>query len=168
VARQAPSGSRRHPGRGSHVPRPTLTRGIQTVAISESARGGLSRGGHQRPPGVHRPPPRAAAQRGVPFPEPIRSGTSSSATSSAGGSRSTTAAYGSTCVHEHSCVRCPLLRIDPAQRGRLEDIRDNLIARIAKAGRGLDRRGRGTALLRRGTTSPPPARQPRRRHPRRH
>ena len=44
-------------------------------------------------------------------------------------------AYGSTCIHEHSCVRCPLLRIDPAQRGRLEDIRDNLIARIAEAGR---------------------------------
>jgi hypothetical protein len=42
-------------------------------------------------------------------------------------------AYGSTCIHEHSCVRCPLLRIDPAQRGRLEDIRDNLLARIAEA-----------------------------------
>jgi integrase len=43
--------------------------------------------------------------------------------------------YGSTCIHEHSCVRCPLLRIDPAQLGRLEDIRDNLLARIAEADR---------------------------------
>jgi integrase len=44
-------------------------------------------------------------------------------------------AYGTSCIHEHSCVRCPLLRISPAQRGRLEDIRDNLLARIAEAER---------------------------------
>ncbi|MGW2376557.1 hypothetical protein ACWCYO_30290, partial [Kitasatospora sp. NPDC001683] len=44
-------------------------------------------------------------------------------------------AYGTTCIHEHSCVRCPLLRADPAQRQRLVDIRDNLIARIAEAER---------------------------------
>lgn len=44
-------------------------------------------------------------------------------------------AWGSRCIHEHSCVRCALLRIDPAQRGRLEDIRDNLLARIAEAER---------------------------------
>ncbi|WP_246144897.1 hypothetical protein [Actinacidiphila oryziradicis] len=44
-------------------------------------------------------------------------------------------AYGTSCVHEHSCVRCPLLRTDPAQRSRLVDIRDNLIARIAEAQR---------------------------------
>ncbi|WP_308130249.1 hypothetical protein [Kitasatospora aureofaciens] len=44
-------------------------------------------------------------------------------------------AYGTSCVHEHSCVRCPLLRVDPAQRLRLVDIRDNLIARIAEAQR---------------------------------
>ena len=25
-------------------------------------------------------------------------------------------AYGTSCIHEHSCVRCPLLRPDPAQR----------------------------------------------------
>jgi integrase len=42
-------------------------------------------------------------------------------------------AYGTTCIHEHSCVRCPLLRVSPGQRGRLEDIRDNLLARIAEA-----------------------------------
>jgi integrase len=42
-------------------------------------------------------------------------------------------AYGSACVHEHACVRCSLLRLDPAQRPRLEEIRANLIARITEA-----------------------------------
>jgi integrase len=42
-------------------------------------------------------------------------------------------AYGTACVHEHSCVRCPLLRIEPAQRPRLVDIRDNLVARVEEA-----------------------------------
>ncbi|MDX5569469.1 site-specific integrase [Streptomyces sp. ID05-04B] len=44
-------------------------------------------------------------------------------------------AFGSPCIHEHACVRCSLLRPDPAQRSRLTDIRDNLIARIAEAER---------------------------------
>ncbi len=44
-------------------------------------------------------------------------------------------AFASPCVHEHACVRCSLLRPDPAQRGRLEEIRDNLHDRIAEAGR---------------------------------
>jgi hypothetical protein len=44
-------------------------------------------------------------------------------------------AYGTACIHEHSCVRCPLLRIDPAQRARLVGIRDNLTARIEEAQR---------------------------------
>ncbi len=45
-------------------------------------------------------------------------------------------AFASPCVHEHvPCVRCPLLRPDPAQRGRLEEIRDNLHDRIAEAER---------------------------------
>jgi integrase len=44
-------------------------------------------------------------------------------------------AYGTGCIHEHSCIRCPLLRIDPAQRPRLAGIRDNLTARIAEAER---------------------------------
>lgn len=42
-------------------------------------------------------------------------------------------AYGTSCPHEHSCVRCPVLRIDPAQRPRLAGIRDNLTARITEA-----------------------------------
>ena len=44
-------------------------------------------------------------------------------------------AYATNCIHEHSCIRCPLLRIDPAQRHRLVEIRDNLLVRIAEAER---------------------------------
>ena len=29
-------------------------------------------------------------------------------------------AYGTSCIHEHSCIRCPMLRIDLAQRHRLK------------------------------------------------
>jgi integrase len=41
--------------------------------------------------------------------------------------------YHTPCIHEHSCLRCPLLRPDPAARSRLVEIRDNLITRIAEA-----------------------------------
>ena len=41
--------------------------------------------------------------------------------------------YATSCIHEHACVRCPLLRPDRAQRGRLIEVRDNLISRIAEA-----------------------------------
>ena len=41
--------------------------------------------------------------------------------------------YDTPCIHEHSCLRCPLLRPDPTARPRLVQIRDNLIARIAEA-----------------------------------
>lgn len=44
-------------------------------------------------------------------------------------------AFGTPCSHEHACVRCPMLRPDPAQRARLLEIRDNLRARIAEAER---------------------------------
>jgi len=44
-------------------------------------------------------------------------------------------AFASPCVHEHACVRCSLLRPEPAQRARLEEIRDNLHDRIAEAER---------------------------------
>ncbi|MGH3475948.1 MAG: hypothetical protein ACRDRY_09540 [Pseudonocardiaceae bacterium] len=37
------------------------------------------------------------------------------------------------CIHEHSCLRCPLLRPDPAQHQRFIDVRDNLLARIEEA-----------------------------------
>ncbi len=42
-------------------------------------------------------------------------------------------AYSSPCIHEHSCIRCPLLRVEPGQRQRLADIRGNLTARIDEA-----------------------------------
>jgi hypothetical protein len=41
--------------------------------------------------------------------------------------------YATPCIHEHACLRCSLLRPDPAQRPRLVEIRDNLHARIAEA-----------------------------------
>lgn len=41
--------------------------------------------------------------------------------------------FGTACIHEHACIRCPMLRPDPAQRPRLIEIRDNLHARIEEA-----------------------------------
>jgi hypothetical protein len=42
-------------------------------------------------------------------------------------------AFGTPCIHEHSCLRCALHWPDPAQRSRIAEIRDNLTARIAEA-----------------------------------
>ena len=42
-------------------------------------------------------------------------------------------AVGTPCTHEHSCLRCALHWPDPAQRSRIAEIRDNLLARIAEA-----------------------------------
>jgi Phage integrase family len=44
-------------------------------------------------------------------------------------------AFGTPCIHEHACIRCPMLWPEPAQRGRLVEIRDNLTARIIEAER---------------------------------
>ena len=44
-------------------------------------------------------------------------------------------AFSTPCVHEHACVRCPMLWPDPAQRARLAEISDNLMARISEAER---------------------------------
>jgi integrase len=41
--------------------------------------------------------------------------------------------YDTPCIHEHACLRCPLLRPDPAQRSRLAQICSNLADRIAEA-----------------------------------
>jgi integrase len=41
--------------------------------------------------------------------------------------------YGSPCAHENACVRCPLLRVDPAQMSRLQEIHANLVDRLAEA-----------------------------------
>ncbi len=43
--------------------------------------------------------------------------------------------FGTACIHEHACIRCALLRPDPAQRHRLLEVHDNLLARIAEAER---------------------------------
>jgi hypothetical protein len=42
-------------------------------------------------------------------------------------------AFATPCIHEHACIRCPMLWPDPTQRPRLAEIRDNLIARISEA-----------------------------------
>ncbi|MER6105195.1 site-specific integrase [Streptomyces sp. NPDC001832] len=34
-------------------------------------------------------------------------------------------AFGPPCIHEHACIRCSMLRPDPAQRHRLVEIRDD-------------------------------------------
>lgn len=44
-------------------------------------------------------------------------------------------AWSTPCIHEHSCLRCPLLRPSPTQRARVREIHDNLLARIAEAER---------------------------------
>ena len=44
-------------------------------------------------------------------------------------------AFGTPCIHEHSCLRCSMHWPDPAQRHRIAEIRGNLIARIAEAER---------------------------------
>lgn len=44
-------------------------------------------------------------------------------------------AFATPCIHEHACVRCPMLWPDPHQRPRITEIRDNLTARIAEAER---------------------------------
>ncbi len=41
--------------------------------------------------------------------------------------------YGTPCAHENACVRCPLLRVDPAQIPRLEEIHANLADRLQEA-----------------------------------
>jgi len=43
--------------------------------------------------------------------------------------------FNTPCIHEHACVRCPLLRPDPTQQPRLKEIHDNLEARIIEAKR---------------------------------
>ncbi|MGQ4490249.1 tyrosine-type recombinase/integrase [Streptomyces sp. SAS_281] len=44
-------------------------------------------------------------------------------------------AYGTDCIHEHACVRCPILIVAADEKPRLEEIRDNLKDRIAEAER---------------------------------
>lgn len=41
--------------------------------------------------------------------------------------------YATPCEHEHACIRCPMLRVDPKMIDRLDEIQDDLIARKAHA-----------------------------------
>jgi len=41
--------------------------------------------------------------------------------------------YDTPCQHEHACVRCPMLRVDPRQRDRLAEIAASLRERISEA-----------------------------------
>lgn len=41
--------------------------------------------------------------------------------------------YGTSCQHEHACIRCPMLRPDPTQQARLEQIIASLEDRITEA-----------------------------------
>jgi len=43
--------------------------------------------------------------------------------------------YGSDCVHEHACLRCDFLQVEPSQKPRLELIRENLQAQVDEAER---------------------------------
>jgi hypothetical protein len=44
-------------------------------------------------------------------------------------------AFGTDCIHEHACIRCPVLIVNPAEMPRLIEVRDNLTSRIAEAER---------------------------------
>lgn len=41
--------------------------------------------------------------------------------------------YATPCEHEHACLRCPMLRIDPAMLTRLDDLETDLLARRERA-----------------------------------
>lgn len=63
--------------------------------------------------------------------------------------------FGTPCVHEHACIRCPVLRPDPEQMPRLEEIHANLIDRLQEAkeqGARRGRRDRGQPRRRRAET----------------
>lgn len=41
--------------------------------------------------------------------------------------------YGTPCQHEHACLRCPMLNINPKMLPRLDEIETDLLARRARA-----------------------------------
>jgi hypothetical protein len=43
--------------------------------------------------------------------------------------------YGSDCVHEHACIRCDFLQVEPSQGERLQQVRENLQAQVDEAKR---------------------------------
>ncbi|MBU8865539.1 hypothetical protein [Paenarthrobacter aromaticivorans] len=41
--------------------------------------------------------------------------------------------YGAPCAHEHACVRCPMLHVEPRMIARLDDLEADLITRRERA-----------------------------------
>jgi hypothetical protein len=41
--------------------------------------------------------------------------------------------YGTPCIHEHACIRCRFLRVDPAQLPRIDEMTANAEQRLAEA-----------------------------------
>lgn len=41
--------------------------------------------------------------------------------------------YGTPCIHEHACVRCPMLQVEPGQIPRLQDLEGNALVRLEEA-----------------------------------
>ncbi len=41
--------------------------------------------------------------------------------------------YGTPCHHEHACIRCPMLSINPKMLGRLDELEEDLLARRQRA-----------------------------------
>jgi len=41
--------------------------------------------------------------------------------------------YGTPCHHEHACVRCPMLHVDPKMLSRLNDLETDLLTRLERA-----------------------------------
>ncbi|MFF3518505.1 hypothetical protein [Streptomyces sp. NPDC002573] len=41
--------------------------------------------------------------------------------------------YGSPCQHEHACIRCPMLSVNPKMLPRLDEIEEDLLARRRRA-----------------------------------
>jgi hypothetical protein len=83
---------------------------------------------------LHRSPARHPPQRGISHPHRHRMGgvprPLPTPPSSPGRLRPS---LGTNCAHEHSCLRCSLLRPDPTQRRRITEIRESLLARITEA-----------------------------------
>ncbi|MEV0347301.1 hypothetical protein AB0H88_16190 [Nonomuraea sp. NPDC050680] len=94
----------------------------------------LPRRRHHPPPRVHRPPPSRTPQRGI---RDLTAGEWEGFLSHFELRKVVLGVcgrdYGTPCAHENACVRCPLLRVDPAQKPRLEEIHANLIDRLAEA-----------------------------------
>ncbi|MEU0031731.1 hypothetical protein [Streptomyces sp. NPDC006335] len=41
--------------------------------------------------------------------------------------------YGTPCAHEHACIRCPMLSINPKMLPRLDELEEDLVARRKRA-----------------------------------